>query len=94
MDLQDREEIVHHACLLFQGKAQDFHLKPIHRSREVGQSYLTSILTTLLAMAHAFVMVWQEHPDVVSMFGWAKNGAKIAPFAIQLTAYNTSIVGA
>ena len=41
-------------------------MRAIPRSREVRQPYLTSIVTTLRAMAYAFVVVWQEQPDVVS----------------------------
>jgi beta-1,4-N-acetylglucosaminyltransferase len=37
----------------------------IYRSREVGQSYLTSIGTTLLAIAHAFWLVIRIRPDVI-----------------------------
>jgi beta-1,4-N-acetylglucosaminyltransferase len=37
----------------------------IPRSREVGQSYLTSIWTTLVALWMAFVIVYQERPQLV-----------------------------
>ncbi|CAM6092487.1 unnamed protein product [Calypogeia fissa] len=37
----------------------------IYRSREVGQSYLTSIWTTLMAMADAFWLVIRIRPDVI-----------------------------
>eukprot|EP00983_Pelagomonas_calceolata_P026776 840048-Pelagomonas_calceolata.AAC.1 len=47
------------------GEAPDFSLRSIPRSREVGQSYVTSVLTTLRAIAFAFVVVWREQPDVV-----------------------------
>ena len=38
----------------------------IPRSREVGQSYLTSVLTTLRALAAAFGVVWRRRPELVS----------------------------
>ena len=37
----------------------------IPRSREVGQSYLTSIWTTLVAIWAALAMVWREKPQLV-----------------------------
>lgn len=37
----------------------------IYRSREVGQSYLTSIGTTLVAMVHAFWLIFKIRPDVI-----------------------------
>jgi beta-1,4-N-acetylglucosaminyltransferase len=37
----------------------------IYRSREVGQSYFTSIATTLLATLHAMWLVIRIRPQVV-----------------------------
>ena len=37
----------------------------IYRSREVGQSYLTSVWTTLIAMAHALWLMTKIRPQVV-----------------------------
>lgn len=37
----------------------------IYRSREVGQSYLTSIGTTLVAMVHALWLILKIRPDVI-----------------------------
>lgn len=37
----------------------------IYRSREVGQSYITSVLTTLIAIAHAFWLMFRMRPQVV-----------------------------
>jgi beta-1,4-N-acetylglucosaminyltransferase len=37
----------------------------VYRSREVGQSYFTSVVTTLLAMMHALWLVAHIRPDVV-----------------------------
>ncbi|XP_024521168.1 UDP-N-acetylglucosamine transferase subunit ALG14 homolog [Selaginella moellendorffii] len=41
------------------------HYLQIYRSREVGQSYLTSVVTTLMAIAHALWVVFRIRPDVV-----------------------------
>ncbi|CAM9369327.1 unnamed protein product [Laminaria digitata] len=41
----------------------------IPRSREVGQSYLTSVFTTLLAGLHAAYMVVKIRPDLVLVNG-------------------------
>jgi hypothetical protein len=40
----------------------------IYRSREVGQSYLTSVWTTLIATAHALWMMFKIRPQVVFSF--------------------------
>lgn len=37
----------------------------IRRSREVGQSYFSSIFTTLAAFVDAFRVVWTEKPDLI-----------------------------
>ncbi|KAK3038700.1 hypothetical protein RJ639_028307 [Escallonia herrerae] len=37
----------------------------IYRSREVGQSYLTSVVTTLVAMAHALGLMMKIRPQVI-----------------------------
>ncbi|GMY37869.1 UDP-N-acetylglucosamine transferase subunit ALG14, partial [Fagus crenata] len=37
----------------------------IYRSREVGQSYLTSVWTTLIAMAHALWLMTKIRPQVI-----------------------------
>lgn len=37
----------------------------IPRSREVGQSYITSVATTLHALAAGFTIVWRRRPDLV-----------------------------
>ncbi|VDM50812.1 unnamed protein product [Toxocara canis] len=42
-----------------------FTVLRIGRSREVMQSYFTAILTTLRALIHSFVLVWNERPDVI-----------------------------
>ncbi|KAI5055849.1 hypothetical protein GOP47_0029370 [Adiantum capillus-veneris] len=36
----------------------------IYRSREVGQSYITSILTTIIATFHALWLVFTVRPDI------------------------------
>lgn len=40
----------------------------IYRSREVGQSYLTSAWTTLIATAHALWIMFKIRPQVVFSF--------------------------
>ena len=35
------------------------------RSREVGQSYLTSIWTTFIALFSAVSIVWRQRPELV-----------------------------
>ncbi|PRQ29374.1 putative oligosaccharide biosynthesis protein Alg14 [Rosa chinensis] len=37
----------------------------IYRSREVGQSYITSVLTTLIAMVHALWLMLRIRPQVI-----------------------------
>jgi len=37
----------------------------VFRSREVKQSYFTSVATTLWAIAHAFVIVAKVRPDLI-----------------------------
>jgi beta-1,4-N-acetylglucosaminyltransferase len=41
----------------------------IPRSREVGQSYLTSVWTTLVALAAAVRVVWATRPDLLLVNG-------------------------
>eukprot|EP00208_Stichococcus_sp_RCC1054_P002708 CAMPEP_0206134952 /NCGR_PEP_ID=MMETSP1473-20131121/331_1 /ASSEMBLY_ACC=CAM_ASM_001109 /TAXON_ID=1461547 /ORGANISM="Stichococcus sp, Strain RCC1054" /LENGTH=212 /DNA_ID=CAMNT_0053526609 /DNA_START=392 /DNA_END=1030 /DNA_ORIENTATION=+ len=41
----------------------------IPRSREVGQSYITSVATTLRALAAAFTIVWRRRPDLLLVNG-------------------------
>jgi beta-1,4-N-acetylglucosaminyltransferase len=48
----------------FGGRAPD-RIYEIPRSREVGQSYLSSILTTLYSFVHAVVLVVRVRPDLV-----------------------------
>ena len=45
--------------------AKNAHFMQIYRSREVGQSYITSIATTLLATLHAMWLVIRIRPQVV-----------------------------
>ncbi|KAK9791371.1 hypothetical protein WJX73_002186 [Symbiochloris irregularis] len=48
-------------------KAFDVHRIP--RSREVGQSYITSVWTTLVALYAAFALVWTLRPQLVLVNG-------------------------
>ncbi|XP_025624707.1 UDP-N-acetylglucosamine transferase subunit ALG14 isoform X2 [Arachis hypogaea] len=43
----------------------------IYRSREVGQSYITSIWTTLVAMVHALWLMIKIRPEVVLGIRWS-----------------------
>ena len=45
----------------------DVSVRLIPRSREVGQSYLTSIWTTLVALWMALIIVYQERPQLVGL---------------------------
>ncbi|EES15747.1 UDP-N-acetylglucosamine transferase subunit ALG14 homolog isoform X2 [Sorghum bicolor] len=45
--------------------AENAHFMQIYRSREVGQSYITSIATTLLATLHAMWLVIRIRPQVI-----------------------------
>ena len=45
--------------------AKDYKIVKISRSREVQQSYLTSVLTTIRAILESFPVVWREKPDLL-----------------------------
>jgi hypothetical protein len=47
------------------GKVGEVNVVTIPRSREVGQSYLTSIWTTLLAVWAALAIIYREAPQLV-----------------------------
>ncbi|VDN01386.1 unnamed protein product [Thelazia callipaeda] len=42
-----------------------FQIEQINRSREVGQSYVTSAFTTLISCFQSLLLVWNLRPDVV-----------------------------
>jgi beta-1,4-N-acetylglucosaminyltransferase len=44
---------------------QNPDIKRTPRAREVGQSWLSSIFTTAVALAYAVRIVWEERPDLV-----------------------------
>jgi hypothetical protein len=44
---------------------ENAHFMQIYRSREVGQSYITSIVTKLLATSHGMWLVIRIRPQVV-----------------------------
>lgn len=54
-----------HACM--QGAAANALVHTIPRSREVGQSYITSVWTTLYALGYSAVLVLRERPELVSV---------------------------
>jgi len=43
----------------------NWHVHAIPRSREVGQSYVTALWTTLIASLASFRMVWELCPDLI-----------------------------
>ncbi|XP_066594430.1 UDP-N-acetylglucosamine transferase subunit ALG14 [Prorops nasuta] len=43
----------------------DYSIKKIYRSREVHQTYLTSIWTTLIAIIDATFLFWKERPELL-----------------------------
>lgn len=45
--------------------ASDFRLLRLPRSREVGQSYVSSVFTTLYALVHAFGLVLRARPSLL-----------------------------
>jgi beta-1,4-N-acetylglucosaminyltransferase len=48
---------------IFQDKIQ---ILSLYRSRQVGQSYFSSIFTTLIAFAHSILLVLKTQPNLVS----------------------------
>uniref|UniRef100_A0A914D8K2 UDP-N-acetylglucosamine transferase subunit ALG14 n=1 Tax=Acrobeloides nanus TaxID=290746 RepID=A0A914D8K2_9BILA len=42
-----------------------FEIVYVPRSREVGQSYFTSVYTTIRAILYSFMIIWQARPDVL-----------------------------
>lgn len=51
--------------LSLQGNAEAAQFMQIYRSREVGQSYITSVGTSLIAIAHAIWFILKIRPQVV-----------------------------
>jgi hypothetical protein len=63
----ERHELPASSCLLVQGdNLEEMELVNVPRSRRVGQSYVTSVLTTLRATLYSFWVVWRHQPQVVS----------------------------
>jgi beta-1,4-N-acetylglucosaminyltransferase len=54
--------------LIAQGTASSASVVTIPRSREVGQSYITSVATTLYSLLYAFQTVATQRPQLVG--GW------------------------
>ncbi|KAL6754682.1 oligosaccharide biosynthesis protein Alg14 like-domain-containing protein [Haematococcus lacustris] len=52
-----------------EGPAKECELYAIPRSREVGQSYFTSVFTSLNSCLYAASLVWQTSPDIVIVNG-------------------------
>jgi len=51
--------------LNFENDVNDYVIQLIPRSREVGQSYISSIFSTLWSIFYSFVIVWKFIPSVV-----------------------------
>lgn len=48
-----------------EGDNKDYKIMKIYRSREVRQSYLTSIWTTVLAILNCLPILWRENPELI-----------------------------
>ncbi|XP_011645223.1 UDP-N-acetylglucosamine transferase subunit ALG14 homolog [Pogonomyrmex barbatus] len=44
---------------------KDYKIVEIYRSREVQQSYFTSIWTTMFATLNCFPIIWKENPELI-----------------------------
>lgn len=51
--------------------AESLQFTQIYRSREVDQSYITSVWTTLIAIAHGLWLMIRIRPEVVLFFLWS-----------------------
>lgn len=49
----------------FEKSSSDHEVFEITRSREVKQSFLSAVFTTLLAFINCFPLIWKEKPDLV-----------------------------
>ncbi|RNA15251.1 UDP-N-acetylglucosamine transferase subunit ALG14 -like protein [Brachionus plicatilis] len=52
-----------------QGKKFDYRINLIKRSRSVGQSYLTSIFTTILAIFYSIPLIYRIKPELLLVNG-------------------------
>lgn len=64
MSLQ-KARLLENSLLDTKGLVQDAQFMRIYRSREVGQSYLTSVWTTIIALGHAFWLMIKIRPQVI-----------------------------
>ncbi|XP_046834175.1 UDP-N-acetylglucosamine transferase subunit ALG14 homolog [Vespa crabro] len=48
-----------------EGKKNDYKIIKITRSREVGQSYISSVWTTIIATLEAVSLLWSEKPELL-----------------------------
>jgi len=62
-DKTSQPKIMQHEAELNNLKNCEFHV--IFRSREVRQSYLTSVATTLYALLHSLALVWHTRPQLI-----------------------------
>ena len=69
MSLQKARSFEHSlADKLLAVKEDSLRFSQIYRSREVGQSYVTSVWTTIVAIVHALWLMIRIRPHVVSTF--------------------------
>jgi len=48
-----------------EGGNKDYKIVTVYRSREVRQSYFTSIWTTIFATLNCFPILWRENPELI-----------------------------
>ncbi|KYR00598.1 putative glycosyltransferase [Tieghemostelium lacteum] len=46
-------------------KTNSYTIKKIPRARNVGQSYFSSIFTTIISLFYSFMLVFRERPDII-----------------------------
>lgn len=62
----ETDRISPHKIAAIEEKVAGLHfVRTVPRSREVGQSWLTTVWTTLVAFLFSLRLVWRERPDVV-----------------------------
>lgn len=62
------------------GRGSKWQLHRVPRAREVGQSFVTAIWTTIKALVVSMGVVWTVRPDLVSQIGHPGTGSSTAPF--------------
>ncbi|XP_037026023.1 UDP-N-acetylglucosamine transferase subunit ALG14 homolog [Bradysia coprophila] len=65
----DSDKSSHSKVTEFESTATDYKFIKIFRSRNVGQSYVSSVFTTLQAIALSIPVIYHERPDLVMCNG-------------------------